>query len=135
MMPDAELRARRALKYAPDSPHYNHTLACILCVQGKGNEGLECAGRYIQDANVVQNTIEDAIELFIVLSVGGLAKQALVLLEESPAKSVLEPLIVGLQRFLSREVKTAPEILAVAEDLVQRIEVRKRQLKKRGETG
>ena len=90
----------------------------------KGNEALEWAGRYIQDVALVENSIEDAIELFVELAASGHVKEALGLLVNSPAKKHLEPLEVGLKLFMGEDVKTATEIREVAKDIVKRIEDR-----------
>jgi hypothetical protein len=94
----------------------------------KGNEALEWAGRYIQDVALVENSIEDAIELFVELAASGHVKEALGLLVNSPAQKHLEPLVVGLKLHMGEDVKTATEIREVAKDVVKRIEDR---LKKR----
>ncbi|MBI5557082.1 MAG: AAA family ATPase [Deltaproteobacteria bacterium] len=99
-----------------------HALVFILCQFGKGGQALEAAGKYLQDPAVVEDTIEDAIELFTGLAARGLAKEALELLVNSPAANHLEPLIAGLKLFLGEEVRTAMEILEVAKDVVKKIE-------------
>ena len=62
---------------SPDDATVHHTLACILGALGKGNEALESAQRYIRATSVVENTIEDAIELFVELAASGQAENAL----------------------------------------------------------
>lgn len=56
------------------------------------------------------------------------SKAILNILVDSPAAQQLETLIVGLQLYCGQEVRTAPEILEVAKDVVKRIEAHKREL-------
>ncbi|MEW6518106.1 MAG: tetratricopeptide repeat protein [Thermodesulfobacteriota bacterium] len=126
LLPKAEIWVRQAMALSPDDPRIHHTLACILCRLGKGDEALKAAKKYLQyPAVVVKKTIDDAIELFVGLAACGQAKEALDLLENSPAAKHLEPLIVGLKLFMGEEVQTAVEILEVAKDVVKKIEEQK----------
>ncbi|EFK07308.1 sugar-specific transcriptional regulator TrmB [delta proteobacterium NaphS2] len=95
-----------------------------ICNDHKGEEALNSARRYIQDAALVESSIENAIELFVALAAAGQAKEALGLLIDSPARKHLEPLEAGLELFIGEDVKTAPEILEIAKDVVKRIEDR-----------
>lgn len=125
LLPKAETWARQAVTLSPEDPLIHHTLACILCRLGKGDEALESAKKYLQYPAVVEKTIDDAIELFVGLAACGQTKEALDLLVNSPAGKHLEPLIVGLKLFLGEEGQTAMEILEVAKDVVKRIEQEK----------
>jgi tetratricopeptide (TPR) repeat protein len=129
LFPKAENWSRQAVTLSPDNANVHHTLACILSAIGKGKEALPSARRYIQDSVLVENTIEDAIELFVELATSGYAKEALDILVNSPVQQHLEPLVVGLKYFIGEDVKTAAEIQEVANDIVKRIEER---LKRRG---
>jgi len=128
LLSKTETWARKAAFLSPDDAIVHHTLACTLSALGKGNEALESAQRYIQDTSLVENTIEDAIELFVELAASGQAEQALAILIGSDAEKHLEPLVAGLKLYLGEDVKTAPEIREIAKDVVKRIESR---LKKR----
>ena len=101
--------------------------ACILSAVGKGSEALESAGKYIQNTDLVESSIEDAIELFVELAASGHAKKALDLLVNSPVRNHLEPLVVGLKLYMGEDVKTATEIKEVASDVVKRIEKRSKK--------
>ena len=122
LLPQAETWARQAVANTPTNPNIHHTLACILCSLGKGEEALESARKYIQDAAAVEKTIDDAIELFVGLAASGFAKEALGILANSSAERYLEPLVVGLKLFMGEDVQTAIEILEVAKDVVRKIE-------------
>lgn len=73
-------------------------------------------------------TMKQATELFIVVAAQEHAEQTLQILVDSPAEQHLEPLIAGLRLYCGQEVRTAPEILEVAKDVVKRIEMRKREI-------
>ena len=126
MLIKAEQWATKAVSLSPDNAYIHHTLACILSALGKGNEALDSTGKYIQDTSLVEETIEDAIELFVELAASGYAKEALGILVNSPAERCLEPLVAGLKLYIGEDVKTAPEIREVAKDVVKRIEERKK---------
>ncbi len=123
-LPRAETWARRAVAISPDNLNMQRTLACILAILGNGKEALEYSNRYIQDANLVERSIEDAIELFVALAATGYAKEALGILENAPSRKHLEPLVVALRLYIGEDVKVAVEILEVAKDVVKRIEDR-----------
>jgi tetratricopeptide (TPR) repeat protein len=124
MLSQAERWATKAVSLMPNNVRAHHTLACILSALGKGTEALEPARRYIQDISVVEETIEDAIELFVELAASGYSKEALGILVNSEAEKHLEPLVVGLRLYVGEDVKTAPEIREVAKDVMNRIKER-----------
>ncbi len=133
LLQKAEIWARQAVSKSPDDVYTQHTLACILAVRDKGDQALKPAKKYIQDADVVEKTIEDAIELFVELAAAGCTQDALDLLVNSPAEKHLEPLIIGLRLYLGEDLKVAVEILEVAKDVVKRIEHRRLQRQGRAE--
>ncbi len=120
----AENWSRQAISLSSGKAAAHNTLACILSALGKGSEALESARTYIQEADLVESSIEDAIELFVELAASGHAKDALGILVNSPAQKHLEPLVVGLKLYIKEDVKTATEIREVAKDVVKRIEER-----------
>ena len=121
----AEAWAREAVRLSPDESNCQHTYACILCAMNKGDEALASAETYFNDAALVSQRIDDAIELGVQLAVAGVAREAVNMLQESPSAAYLEPLIVGLKVFLGEEVKAAAEILEVGKDVAKRISERK----------
>jgi len=128
----AETWARSAATISPENLNVQHTLSCILCALGKGDEALEPARKYIKDAAFVEKTVEDAIRLFIELGAAGYAKEALGILTDSPSAKYLEPLVVGLKLYLGEKIKVAVEIMEVANDVVKRIEeLRKKRIQNR----
>ena len=127
LLPRAEVMARQAIAISPDNLYLCHTLACILAAMGKGREALESATTYVKKAEIVEETIEEAIELFVELAAAGYAKEALDILVNSPAEKYLEPLVVGLRLYVGEDVKTSIEISEVAKDLVKRIEEQRKK--------
>ena len=124
LLAKAEKWSRKAVSLEPEKASFHLTLACILSRLGKREEALNYARRYIQDAALVESSIEDAIELFVAFAAAGHAKEAIGLLVNSPARKHLEPLEAGLKLFIGEDVKTAPEILEIAKDVAKRIEDR-----------
>jgi tetratricopeptide (TPR) repeat protein len=118
--------AQSAVLIKPEASAYQHTLACILAACGS-KEALVPAKKYIQDDSFVEQSIDDAIQLFVVLAAAGYAKEALGILVNSPAAKHLEPLVAGLRLFIGEKLTTAVEILEVAKDVVKRIEERMRR--------
>lgn len=129
LLPKAEEWARDAVRLEKESGHCHNTLASIMCKLGKGREALQNAKKYVEDKNLVEKTIEDAIDLFIGLAANGVGKEALKILQESPSSKILEPLVVGLQLFVGEDVNAAAEIMEVAKDVVKRIEARQNKKK------
>lgn len=78
--------------------------------------------------DLVANQVEPITELFIQIAAFGYADNILEILTESLAEKHLEPLIFGLRVYCGQEVRTAPEILEVAKDVVKRIEAQKREI-------
>ena len=54
-----------------------------------------------------------------------MAERAAEVLEASPCKKDFEPLLVGLQLFMGKEVIAAPEVMEVARDVAKRVEKRR----------
>jgi tetratricopeptide (TPR) repeat protein len=117
--------AREAISVDPEDGNYQYTLGSILCKLGKEREALQNARKYAEDEELVEKTVEDAIDLFIELAASGVGQEALKILQESPSAKILEPLVVGLQLFVDEDVKAAAEIMEVARDVVKRIEQRR----------
>ena len=109
--------------------YYQHTLASILVVLGKVDEALEYAGGYLKDTENVQNTIDDAIDLFVALAAEDYGKEALEVLRESASAKILEPLLVGLRMYVGEDVKAAAEIMEVGKDVVKRIQEKQAKMK------
>ena len=127
LLPRAEQAAARAVELAPTSGIYLHTLASILSAQGKAGQALESARKYLDDLPSVQANLPDAIDLFVDLAAAGQGRDAARILDESPSRGLLEPLVAGIRLFLGEEVKVAAEILEVGKDVAKRIEERQRQ--------
>ena len=101
-------------------------LKLLMKMQERQNEALELAGEYVADADLVESTIEGAIEQFVKLAALGYAPEALCILVDSPAERHLEPLVAALRLYTGAEVRSAVEILEVAKDVVKKIEEQQR---------
>jgi tetratricopeptide (TPR) repeat protein len=124
LLPRAEQAARRAVELDPASGPACHTLATILCAEGKASDALEPAQKYLQDMLLVEKDTANAINLLVDLAAAGQPREALRILQESPSSKLLEPLIVGIRLFLKEEVKVAAEIHEVGKDVAKRIQER-----------
>lgn len=123
----ALLWAREAVDLNPDSPVYHHTLGCILCRIGKGEEALSSAAIFLRAPALAETSPEDAAELFIGLAASGCGPEALALLRDSSSAQALEPLVAGLALFIGEDVKAAVEIVEVGKDVVCRIQNRQEE--------
>ncbi len=116
---------------------YNHSnkihSIISMIVDRKIDESLKCLHKYFSSLEPQSHSIEDAIQLIVELAAAGAGKEALDILEDSPAARSLEPLIVGLKMLLGEDVKAAYEVKEVAKDVVHRIEEhrRKREIQRR----
>ena len=88
------------------------------------NDALELVRKYVDTPDLVEQSIEGAIALFVEIAAVGYAKEALGILVQSPSEKHLEPLVVALRMFTGEEVKSAVEIQEVAKDVVKKIEAR-----------
>jgi tetratricopeptide (TPR) repeat protein len=98
-----------------------HTLATILGRQGRWREALEVAPPFFDAASEADSAIRDCIEFAIPAASAGYASDVLRILNESKGKTALEPLEVGLRKFLKESPLTAQEISEVANDVAERI--------------
>ena len=99
----------------------------VLLRMGRNNDVLFDIKRLMNNSSLSGLPIEELIKIHIDLAASGDSEALLNILAESPAAQQLEPLIAGLQLYCGQEVRTAPEILEVAKDVVARIEARKRE--------
>jgi hypothetical protein len=114
--------------YAPENPHFEHTLASILTIIGSPEESLQHATNYLKDRSVVKSLPEDGINLFVNIAAAGCPREALNLLQGSPSADLMEPLIAGLRLFLDEEVRVPVEVLEVAKDVKKRIEEQREKI-------
>ena len=95
--------------------------------QRRKDEAIADAILLVDRQTFPEDSIGQAIEIFVELAAYGYAEEALQILDGSPAAIHLEPLVAGLRLYCYQEVNTAVEILEVAKDVVKRIEARKMQ--------
>ncbi|NQT33790.1 tetratricopeptide repeat protein [bacterium] len=129
---EAESWIKEAVALSETDPQFNHTLASIYAVQGKGKQALDPASQYLKSNDLVEEDVEYAIDLFTTLAATGFAKEALDLIQDSPSEYLLEPLVVGLRLYLGDseiDIRAPVEILEVGKDVKEKIEERKEELK------
>jgi tetratricopeptide (TPR) repeat protein len=124
-LPDAEKFAREALGRHPmEEWDVIHTLASILAEQGKWREALAIAGPFFDAAETSESAVHWATNFAIFAASAGFAREILDILCQSKGKPALEPLEVGLRKFLNESPVTAQEISEVANDIVGQIRAR-----------
>ena len=135
LLTKAKTWSEESIAIEPNKASYQHTLASISCALGEEDRALEFAMKYLADVEIVNKSIDDAVNLFCEFAARGLAREALEVLCNSNSAKALEPLIVGLRLYIGEDVKAAAEIMEVAKDVVKRIEETKKQMEstKKGE--
>ena len=98
-----------------------HTLAIIMTRQGICPEALDIAPSLFDAAAESETAMRACIECAISAASTGYASDVLRILRESKGKTALEPLEVGLRKFLKESPLTAQEISEVANDVAERI--------------
>ena len=88
------------------------------------SSALVAARAYFDHADAVEKTAKQAVELATDFAARGFTEQALQLLQNSPSKDILEPLVVALELHAGHSVSAPREILEVADDILQDIEDR-----------
>ncbi len=127
---EAEVALRKAIELDSDAPGpYTCLLIILLRKHGCSDVALEPLRRYLAKPAVVGKSTDEAIILLEWLAAWDCGKEVLDVIERSPSASILEPLIVGLKLFLGKEVRAAPEVLEVGEDVMKHIEEMREQLK------
>jgi tetratricopeptide (TPR) repeat protein len=122
ILPEAERLARKALEGNKTNNWMAvHTLSVILGRQGRWREALDIASSFFDAAAESETAISGCIEFAISAASAGYASDVLSTLGESKGKTALEPLEVGLRKFLKESPLTAQEISEVANDVAERI--------------
>jgi tetratricopeptide (TPR) repeat protein len=98
-----------------------HTLTIVLAEQGKWEEALSFAGPVFDAAANSELAVRFATGLAISAGSAGFAGDILNILGQSKGRPALEPLEVGLRKFLNESPVTAQEISEVANDIVEQI--------------
>jgi tetratricopeptide (TPR) repeat protein len=122
ILPEAEKLARKAVG-GKEANNWMavHTLSVIWGRQGRWREALDIASAFFDAAAESDKAIRDCIEFAIPAASAGYATEILRILSESKGKTALEPLEVGLRKFLKESPLTAQEISEVANDMAERI--------------
>ena len=122
ILAEAEQLARKAVSEMKNETWLAvHTLAVILERQSKWQEALKIAPPFFDAAAESDTAILGCIEFAIPAASAGYASEVLRILNESKGKTALEPLEVGLRKFLKESPLTAQEISEVASDVAERI--------------
>ena len=122
ILPAAEALARKALdRKKTGNWAAVHTLAVVLGRERKWHEAISTAVCLFDAATESEPAVRACIEFAISAASEGYASDVLKILGESKGKAALEPLEVGLRKFLKESPLTAQEISEVANDVADRI--------------
>jgi tetratricopeptide (TPR) repeat protein len=130
---EAVASLRKAIELNPKEAYWWYFLGDRLCEAGQASDAMEVASTIVRDTRVVQRGVDETINLFAELAALDCATDALRILEASPSKGLLEPLVVALRMYVGEQVTAPTEIVEVAKDVVQRIEQRRQELQSRAE--
>lgn len=130
LLPRALSWAQKAQQADPKSVSIQFTLAFALLKLNRKEESLSATRGFIQSIDFVKENLSDVIEFFIELAANGYASETLQIIDASPSQTHLEPLIIGLRKFLKMDVKAPLEIGEVSDDVVKRIQERQSQTKR-----
>lgn len=107
-------------------------IAVFLSLRDKWEKSLDLMKSIISKHEYVKTNIDNINTFFLEATRAGYGKDALDLLRGTPAEAVLEPLVVGIERYLGLDTRRrAQEIEEIAEDVKKRIEKRKREYEKK----
>ena len=108
------------------------TKAVLFSLRNKWHDSLGLMKSIICDNEYVKNNIDNINTIFIEATRAGYGKDALALLRGTSAEAVLEPLVVGIERYLRLDTRRrAQEIEEIAEDVKKRIEERKKEYERK----
>lgn len=126
-LPQVETWARRAIEQEPGNANYHGTLASILGARDEWGDALDHASIYLEDPEIVGETLDDAIDFFVAAAAAGYTEEALQCIQNSPSTEALEPMIVALKKDQGEDLTVATEIEEVAKDVLERIESRREE--------
>jgi len=118
----AENCAHQAKDKFPEDNEAGLILSLILGALAKWDEAFETCPTSLNDKEVVEKYKRDLINFLIKAASAGKSQEALRILTDSQAASLLEPLVVALRMDLGEKVLVAQEIKEVAEDVLKKIE-------------
>lgn len=126
---EAESWARNAVELEPENGDSRHTLACLLGAQHRWADALDQAASFLKDQELLSEKLDEVIDFFIDAVAVGHGEEVMRTVQASGTTGVLEPLVVAIRRLSGEEVDIATEILEVANDVMKRIESRRREIR------
>lgn len=117
---EAENLALKALSLN-DDPAIHGTLSLVLGFQRLLPEALHYCELLLQHPETVQQNTQTPTTALCMAAAQGHGRAALNILEASPSLQLLEPVAVGLRRYLNLEATAPQEVREIAEDIVTRI--------------
>ena len=118
-----------AIGPSPEGPQLLLSLAFAQCAQGRLQDSLSTAEKWLKNGEIVARAIDRAIEILVELAARGEGSTVLEILSESPSQQYLEPLVAGIRVFLGEKVRVAVEIQETGFDVARRIAQRRDELR------
>jgi tetratricopeptide (TPR) repeat protein len=117
----AETWSREAVEKESEDPAYQLTLASIIGAMRRWEEALEISPAFLNTNEFISENMNAVTSFFINAATAGYEVQSLKILEQSPIKKVMEPLITGLKIFLGEKVRAPQEVMEIGKDVAKRI--------------
>jgi tetratricopeptide (TPR) repeat protein len=125
---ESEISIKQAFEKAPNDWTVLYCLVLILKKQEKWTEIFTYLSYLLKELESKKELITDIIEFLIEIAAAGYATDVLKIVGESKVVLELEPLVIGLQIFLSEQPLVAQEILEIGQDVAQRIREKQQAL-------
>jgi len=129
LLDEAEAWSCRAAEDTEANGAMHHTFASILGRRGKWTEALEQASAFLKDQQMLRDSLDESIEFFIDAVAAGERSRVLEVIAAADQVETFEPLVVAINAMAGAQVDVAREISEVAEDVVRRIEDRRRVMR------
>ena len=112
---------KEGLATEPNDPSLSHTLACLLGDIGRWDEAFDVAKITLDSARNQEAALARATEFLIMAAARGEGERVLKAIDDASAASALEPLKVGVELYLGKEISLAQEIQEVGKDVADQI--------------
>ncbi len=120
---EIEIWLKGAFEKNSDDWPYQVLLALYLGSIKKWKEADITVKVLFNDEKQITEIVGEVTEFIIRAASGGYAKEAIRLINGTPAYQILEPLVVGLKIYLKEDTKVAQEIYEVGLDVAKKIEI------------
>lgn len=120
--------SERAVALALDKLSFRHTLASVYGLAGRWDEAFEQITLLADNERFVRSHPDDLLDLLIDAAADGQAERVLTTFSGTAAERAMEPLVVALKDLTGQPYRVPQEIEEVKDDVLARIETRRREL-------